>query len=127
MAVAKAAMDSGVARKPIEDWREYRQSLRELMGQETKFTQNLYDTARSNPKRVVFAEGTHPTMLEAAVRAKEEGFCHPILLGNDVQIRHIAEDLKLQPRRYRNSEPAQRFAKRTPPPLRTPFCTENGA
>lgn len=95
MAVAKAAMDSGVARKPIEDWREYRQSLRELMGQETKFTQNLYDTARSNPKRVVFAEGTHPTMLEAAVRAKEEGFCHPILLGNDVQIRHIAEDLKL--------------------------------
>ena len=48
MAVAKAAMDSGVARKPIEDWREYRQSLRELMGQETKFTQNLYDTARSN-------------------------------------------------------------------------------
>ncbi len=95
MAVAKAAMDSGVARKPIEDWREYRQNLRELMGQETKFTQNLYDTARSNPKRVVFAEGTHPTMLEAAVRAKEEGFCHPILLGNDVQIRHIAEDLKL--------------------------------
>lgn len=95
MAVAKAAMDSGVARKPIEDWREYRQSLRELMGQETKFTQNLYDTARSNPKRVVFTEGTHPTMLEAAVRAKEEGFCHPILLGNDVQIRHIAEDLKL--------------------------------
>lgn len=95
MAVAKAAMDSGVARKPIEDWREYRQSLRELMGQETKFTQNLYDTARSNPKRVVFAEGTHPTMLEAAVRAKEEGFCHPILLGNDVQIRHIAEELKL--------------------------------
>lgn len=95
MAVAKAAMDSGVARKPIEDWREYRQSLRELMGQETKFTQNLYDTARSNPKRVVFAEGTHPTMLEAAVRSKEEGFCHPILLGNDVQIRKIAEDLKL--------------------------------
>ena len=63
MAVAKAAMDSGVARKPITDWKAYRQGLRELMGQESKFTQNLYDTARSNPKRVVFAEGTHPTML----------------------------------------------------------------
>lgn len=95
MAVAKAAMDSGVARTPIKDWKAYRQHLRELMGQESKFTQNLYDTARSNPKRVVFAEGTHPTMLEAAVRAKEEGICFPILLGNDVQISKIAEELKL--------------------------------
>ena len=95
MAVAKAAMDSGVARKPITDWKAYRQGLRELMGQESKFTQNLYDTARSNPKRVVFAEGTHPTMLEAAVRAKEEGICFPVLLGNDVQIHKIAEELKL--------------------------------
>lgn len=95
MAVAKAAMDSGVARKPIQDWKAYRQHLRELMGQESKFTQNLYDTARSNPKRVVFAEGTHPTMLEAAIRAKEEGICHPILLGNHIQIKQIAADLKL--------------------------------
>ena len=95
MAVAKAAMDSGVARTPITDWKAYRQHLRELMGQESKFTQNLYDTARSNPKRVVYAEGTHPTMLEAAVRAKEEGICFPVLLGNDVQIRRIAEELKL--------------------------------
>ena len=95
MAVAKAAMDSGVARTPIKDWKAYRQRLRELMGQETKFTQNLYDTARSNPKRVVFAEGTHPTMLQAAVRAKEEGICFPILLGNDVQIKQTAEELKL--------------------------------
>ena len=95
MAVAKAAMDSGVAQKPITDWKAYRQHLRELMGQETKFTQNLYDTARSNPKRVVFAEGTHPTMLEAAIRAKGEGICHPILLGNDVQIRKMAADMHL--------------------------------
>ena len=95
MAVAKAAMDSGVARTPIKDWKAYRQHLRELMGQESKFTQNLYDTARSNPKRVVYAEGTHPNMLQAAVRAKEEGICFPILLGNDVQIRQTAEELKL--------------------------------
>ncbi len=65
------------------------------MGQESKLTQNLYDTARLSPRRVVFAEGTHPTMLEAAIRAKEEGICHPVLLGNDVQIRKMAEDMKL--------------------------------
>ncbi|MFW5599388.1 MAG: NADP-dependent malic enzyme, partial [Bacteroidales bacterium] len=96
MAVARAAMESGVARKPIEDWKAYRQHLRELMGQETKFTQNLYDTARMNPKRVVFAEGTHPTMLEAAVKAKAEGICHPVLLGNEDQIRHMAEEMDLK-------------------------------
>lgn len=95
MAVAKAAIESGVARKVITDWKAYRQHLRELMGQESKLTQNLYDTARLSPRRVVFAEGTHPTMLEAAIRAKEEGICHPVLLGNDVQIRKMAEDMKL--------------------------------
>ena len=95
MAVAKAAMESGVARNPITDWKAYRQRLREMMGQESKFTQNLYDTARLHPKRVVFAEGTHPTMLEAAIRAKEEGICHPILLGNDVQIRRMATVMHL--------------------------------
>ena len=95
MAVAKAAMESGVARNPITDWKAYRQRLREMMGQESKFTQNLYDTARLHPKRVVFAEGTHPTMLEAAIRAKEEGICHPILLGNDVQIRRMATEMHL--------------------------------
>ena len=95
MAVAKAAIESGVARKVITDWKAYRQHLRELMGQESKLTQNLYDTARLSPRRVVFAEGTHPTMLEAAIRAKEECICHPVLLGNDVQIRKMAEDMKL--------------------------------
>lgn len=95
MAVAKAAIESGVARKEITDWKAYRQHLRELMGQESKFTQNLYDTARLSPKRVVFAEGTHPTMLEAAIKAKAEGICHPILLGNDVQIRNMAREMDL--------------------------------
>ena len=95
MAVAKAAIESGVARKVITDWKAYRQHLRELMGQESKFTQNLYDTARLNPKRVVFAEGTHPKMLEAAIRAKAEGICQPILLGNDQQIRQMAKEMDL--------------------------------
>lgn len=95
MAVAKAAIESGVARKQITDWKTYRQHLRELMGQESKFTQNLYETARTAPKRVVFAEGTHPNMLQAAIRAKDEGICHPILLGNDEQIRRMAQEMEL--------------------------------
>ena len=95
MAVAKAAIESGVARKDISDWRAYRQQLRELMGQETKFTQNLYAAAKLHPKRVVYAEGTHPTMLQAAVQAKEEGFCEPILLGNEIKIKALAAELHL--------------------------------
>ena len=95
MAVAKAAMESGVARKPIEDWEAYRQHLRELMGQESKLTRQLYETARRDPQRVVFAEGIHPTVLKAAVEAKSEGICHPILLGNDEAITKLAKELEL--------------------------------
>jgi len=94
-AVAKAAMDSGVARTPITDWAAYKNRLRELLGQETKLTQKLYDTARSHPQRVVFAEGIHPTMLKAAVQAKAEGICQPILLGNDERIEKLAKELEL--------------------------------
>jgi len=94
-AVAKAAMDSGVARKPILDWDVYKNQLRELMGYESKFTRQFMDMARRNPKRVVFAEGTHPNMLRAAVEAKSEGICYPILLGNDERIIKLASELDL--------------------------------
>ena len=95
MAVAKAAMDSGVARKQITDWEGYKNHLRELMGQENKLTRQLYETARSCPQRVVFAEGIHPNMLKAAVEAKAEGICHPILLGNEERIEKLAKELDL--------------------------------
>ena len=95
MAVAKAAMESGVARKHITDWEAYRQHLKELMGQESKLTRQLRETARRNPQRVVFAEGIHPNMLKAAVEAKSEGICHPILLGNDEAIGKLAKELEL--------------------------------
>ena len=94
-AVAKAAIDSGVARKNIEDWDEYKDSLSILLGQETKLTQKLYSTAAAHPQRVVFAEAVHPTMLKAAVQAKAEGICHPILLGNDEVIMKLAKSLDL--------------------------------
>ena len=94
-AVAKAAIESGVARKTIEDWDEYKRSLSVLLGQETKLTQQLYATASSHPQRVVFAEAVHPTMLKAAVQAKAEGICYPILLGNDEVITKLAKKLDL--------------------------------
>lgn len=94
-AVAKAAIDSGVARKKITDWDAYKEHLLEFMGRESKLTQQIYDTARSGGQRVVFAEGTHPTMMKAAVLAKEEGLCHPILLGNDERIDKLAKELGL--------------------------------
>lgn len=94
-AVARAAMESGVARKQITDWDEYKKNLRQLLGQETKMTQKLYDTARKHPQRVVFAEGIHPTMMKAAVQAKAEGICQPILLGNDERIYKLAKELDL--------------------------------
>lgn len=94
-AVAKAAMDSGVARKNITDWEAYKKQLRLTMGQETSVTQALYDAARKHPQRVVFAEGLHPTMIKAAVQAKQEGLCQPILLGNDEMIAKKAAELDL--------------------------------
>ena len=95
MAVAKAAMDSGVSRKQITDWEGYKNHLRELMGQENKLTRQLYETARRCPQRVVFAEGTHPNMLKAAVEAKSEGICNPIILGNEERIEKLAKELDL--------------------------------
>ena len=94
-AVAKAAIDSGVARRKIEDWDEYKRSLSVLLGQETKLTQKLYTTAAAHPQRIVFAEAIHPTMLKAAVQAKAEGICQPILLGNDEVIQKLAAQLDL--------------------------------
>lgn len=94
-AVAKAAIESGVARKKIEDWDAYRQHLKELMGYESKLSAQLFNIAKQNPQKVVFAEGIHPSMMKAAVEAKNEGLCFPILLGNTEKIKKIAEELEL--------------------------------
>lgn len=118
-AVAKAAMKSGVARTEITDWDAYRQRLKQMMGQESKLTQNLYDVARNHPQRVVFAEGIHPTMLKAAVQARSEGICFPVLLGNDERIEKLAKELELSLdgieivnlRHDRESERRERYAR----------------
>lgn len=94
-AVAKAAIDSGVARRGIKDWDAYRENLKQLIGQETKFTRTLHATAALHPQKVVFAEGGHPTMMKAAVEARQEGICMPILLGNPDRLNRLSQRLKL--------------------------------
>ena len=91
-AVAKAAMASGVARKDITDWNAYCDKLRELMGNDNKMLRHFYDTARQNPKRVVFSESNHLNMIKAAEAAYAEGICFPILIGNEEKIASIAAE-----------------------------------
>ncbi|MDR3341109.1 MAG: NADP-dependent malic enzyme [Candidatus Symbiothrix sp.] len=95
VAVAKAAIASGVARKTIADWTVYENHLRDLMGYDNKLLRDFTDMAKRNPKRVVFAEGSHPNMLKAAAQARDEGFCHPVLLGNDEKIAKLAAELHI--------------------------------
>jgi len=89
-AVAKAAMDSGVATEPIEDWERYRISLEKRLGNSQKMVRLLHDRAKAAPKRLVFAEADQMDVLKAAQIIHEEGIAHPILLGN----KSIIEDLR---------------------------------
>lgn len=91
-AVAKAAIESGVARNIITDWETYGKHLREMMGYDNKMLRSFTDMAKANPKRVVFAEANHVNMLKAAVEAKDAGICTPILLGNADNLRKMAEE-----------------------------------
>lgn len=91
-AVAKAAMDSGVARIPIDDWDAYKEELINRLGRDDKFVRLAQEKARSNPKRVVLAEGDNLKVLKAAQIAVEENLAQPILLGKrDIIERLIAE------------------------------------
>jgi len=95
MAVAKAAMDSGIARKSITDWEAYENHLDEMMGYSNRLTQQLVTLAKSKPKRVVFCEGNHINMIKAALIGKAEGVCLPILIANEERINKIASDNNL--------------------------------
>ena len=91
-AVAKAAIESGIARKIITDWDAYDLKLREIMGSDNKLIRRFYEMARQNPKRVVFSESIHVNMIKAAEVALQEGLCQPILLGNEEKIASIAAE-----------------------------------
>jgi malate dehydrogenase (oxaloacetate-decarboxylating)(NADP+) len=92
MAVAKAAIDSGIAHRPISDWVAYEDKLDEMMGHSSKLINRFYHLAKNNPKRVVFCEGNHINMIKAAIFSRKDGFCYPILLGNEERIKKIADE-----------------------------------
>jgi malate dehydrogenase (oxaloacetate-decarboxylating)(NADP+) len=94
-AVAKAAMESGMAKKPITDWGAYHNELQKRIGIDQKLMLRVIDRAKENPKRVVFAEATHHKILKAAQVLKDEGIAKPILLGNRQEILQLIEDHKL--------------------------------
>ncbi len=91
-AVAKAAMESGVAKEPITDWEKYKEALLGRMGSDNKLVRLLMNRAKTNPKRVVFAEADQLSVLKAAQIVYEEGIAQPILLGR----RDAIERLKLE-------------------------------
>ncbi len=92
-AVAKAAMDSGVAQEPIEDWDRYKAQLMDRSGYGSKEIRLLHDRAKRNKKRVVFAEADHLDVLKAAQRVCELRIAEPILLGDRETILELKEEL----------------------------------
>ncbi|MDU8886643.1 NADP-dependent malic enzyme [Yeosuana sp. MJ-SS3] len=95
-AVAKAAIESGVAKEPIKNWEEYRDSLMERLGSDNKIVRLLLNRAKINPKRVVFAEADQLKVLKAAQIAHEEGIAHPILLGRRDIIKALMDEIEFE-------------------------------
>ncbi|MCH5346527.1 MAG: NADP-dependent malic enzyme [Muribaculaceae bacterium] len=94
-AVARGAMDSGIATRPIEDWKAYEDQLNRLKGTDKKMLRRFIDEAKAHPKRVVFAEANTDNMLSAAVMAANEGIAIPVLLGNEEMLQKRADRLGL--------------------------------
>lgn len=95
-AVAKAAMESGVAREPIRDWEGYRRVLAGRLGKDNTLVRNLSERARRNPKRIVFAEADHYKVLKAVETARDEGIVDPILLGNRERILELIDTHRIE-------------------------------
>lgn len=117
-AVAKAAMESGVAQEPIEDWERYENHLLERLGSDNKLVRLLYNRAKINPKRVVFAEADHLDVLKAAQIAYEEGIAIPVLLGRKETIEKLMEEIEfdadlpiIDPKSDEEQERKDRYAK----------------
>lgn len=95
-AVAKAAMDSGIAQEPIEDWQKYKEELMERSGSDNKIVRLLLNRARLNPKRVVFAEADQLDVLKAAQIVHDDGIAIPILLGRRDTILKLMEEIDFE-------------------------------
>ena len=94
-AVAKAAIESGVAQKKIKDWNAYELELMKRLGLDNKLIRNITEKAKRNPKKVVFAEADHYRILKAAQLAYDEGIATPILLGKRSKINGLIKEYNL--------------------------------
>ena len=95
-AVARAAMESGVAKSPITNWEEYENQLSKRLGQDNSLLKIIHNKARKNPKRVVFSDAENLSVLKAAQQVAEEGIATPILLGNVKRIESLAATNSIQ-------------------------------
>ncbi|MEZ4977232.1 MAG: NADP-dependent malic enzyme [Flavobacteriaceae bacterium] len=95
-AVAKAAMDSGVAQNPIVNWEKYKEELLDRLGSDNKMIRLLSNRAKMNPKRVVFAEADQLDVLKAAQIAYDEGIAIPILLGRKDTIKILMDEIEFE-------------------------------
>jgi malate dehydrogenase (oxaloacetate-decarboxylating)(NADP+) len=95
-AVAKAAVDSGVARVLIEDWEKYGDKLEERLGRSKRFTNLLFMKARHKMKRIIFPEGDEEKILRAAQILVDQDLAKPILVGNEERIQKVIKDLHLE-------------------------------
>ncbi|WP_185869241.1 NADP-dependent malic enzyme [Blattabacterium cuenoti] len=117
-AVAKAAMDSGVAKNPILDWDTYREKLLDRMGYESKMLRMIQNRARTNPKKVVFCNGEEYNILKSVQILHEEGIISvPIILGNEDRIKRLINENKfdmeleiIDPEKEKNREKVEYFA-----------------
>ncbi|MDC1197607.1 NADP-dependent malic enzyme [Algibacter sp.] len=117
-AVAKAAIESGVAKHPITDWEKYEDTLRERLGSDNKLVRLLLNRAKLNPKRVVFAEADQLDVLKAAQIVHEEGIAIPILLGRKETIKILmaeiefdADILIIDPKEEEENDRKNKYAK----------------
>ena len=94
-AVAKAAMDTGVAKSPIQNWDEYDLQLSKRLGQDNSLLKIIHNKARKNAKRVVFADAENLSVLKAAQEVRDERIAIPILLGNEKRIQKLIENNNL--------------------------------
>jgi malate dehydrogenase (oxaloacetate-decarboxylating)(NADP+) len=95
-AVAKAAMDSGVAKNPIKNWDAYEMELKNRLGLDNKLIRNITEKGQRSPKRVVFAEADNIKILKAAQTAMEEGVAIPILLGKKSKIEELIKEYSFE-------------------------------
>ncbi|PIF00851.1 MAG: NADP-dependent malic enzyme [Maribacter sp.] len=118
-AIARAAMESGVAKEPIMDWEKYREGLLRRSGSDNRVVRLLHERAKKNPKKIVFAEANHLDVLKTAQIVYEEGIAIPILLGEEEVIRELKKEIGfnddvtiIDPRSESSLETRERYARK---------------